>query len=393
MDLVKRHLFLVVLVAAVVVLSVGIGLAAWLMCTRPVAKDKSALAAAQQRAKAILGSPLYSPEVVAEMAKQVDLRKKQYDQILDYIRKLGAGRKVLVPNLFGVATDTSQQRHAFKGEYDAALARFMKTLEAIPPPEKADDKTFRSEEPPEGWIYVHPKISFVRPDWVDKPEAPPLEAVRQGQENIWLMEDLVGILARMNQDVDAARRAKAKQEGTPPARHTLADSAVKELIEIKIGGDAASLPGSKMPLVPLEQNRYVLAAVVPKATPGEKAEAAPARLGLAGARAPTLSGRWSQKGFYNVLPFRLVVVVESRYAGELIRRLKGTESFLTVNALRAKPVTEETILRGKDVIAESRRMYGTHGVVRLEVVGESLIFEFEGGRATTPKGAAAESRT
>jgi hypothetical protein len=148
-----------------------------------------------------------------------------------------------------------------------------------------------------------------------------------------------------------------------------------------------------MPLAPLEQNRYVLAAVVPKATPGEKAEAAPARLGLAGARAPTLSGRWSQKGFYNVLPFRLVVVVESRYAGDLIRRLKGTESFLTVNALRAKPVTEETILRGKDVIAESRKMYGTHGVVRLEVVGESLIFEFEGGRATTPKGAAAESRT
>jgi hypothetical protein len=103
----------------------------------------------------------------------------------------------------------------------------------------------------------------------------------------------------------------------------------------------------------------------------EKAEAPP--------RAPTLSGRWSQAGFYQVLPFRMVVVVESRYTGELIRRLKGTESFIGVEASRMRPVSD-----GSKELMGPRKDYGTQQAIdRLEVVCESLVFQLEGGRVTT----------
>jgi hypothetical protein len=87
-----------------------------------------------------------------------------------------------------------------------------------------------------------------------------------------------------------------------------------------------------------------------------------------------------------------MVVVESRYAGELIRRLKGTESFITVDAFRMKPVVEGS----RDVMGPDRKAYGSQGIVRLEVVAESLVFQLEGGRVTTPppaKPAAAPVKT
>jgi len=109
-----------------------------------------------------------------------------------------------------------------------------------------------------------------------------------------------------------------------------------------------------------------------------------------GAGVPTLSGRLSKPGFYLVLPFRLVVVIESRWSGELLRRLKGTESFLSVEAWHMKPIVPEAFERFRgSLLASSREVYGNGGVVLLEVVGESLVFQLAGGRVTNPPQTAA----
>ncbi|MBE3097135.1 MAG: hypothetical protein IMZ44_08385 [Planctomycetes bacterium] len=363
METIKRHLFLVVLGAGAGVLVLAAALFAYFGVYVPNARLKDSYGKTLSRANAVQGSPIYTSELVAEMARQVDLRKKQYDEVVQFIRKAGAARKPLLEGVFPSTTDTGK-RMSFKSKYDEALRGFMKRLGAVPPP-GADKEAARTEA--EGAMYVHPKLSFYRPDWVDRPEAPNMDLVRLGQENIWLMEDVVEIIAKMNEEL--------RPPGRP--RLAIADSPVKELDEIRISYDYATLSGSKMltgtgrymPPPPVSARSEEKA---DKAETAEKAEAGP--------RALTLAGRWSQPGFYDVLPFRLIVVVESRFAGELIRRLKGTESFITVDAFRMKPVVEGS----RDVMGPDRRAYGSQGIVRLEVVAESLVFQLERGRVTTP---------
>ena len=366
METIKRHLFLVVLGAGAGVLVLAAALFAYFGVYVPNARLKDSYGKTLSRANAVQGSPIYTSELVAEMARQVDLRKKQYDEVIQFIRKAGAARKPLLEGVFPSTTDTGK-RMSFKSKYDEALRGFMKRLGAVPPP-GADKEAARTEA--EGAMYIHPKLSFYRPDWVDRPEAPNMDLVRLGQENIWLMEDVVEIIAKMNEEL--------RPPGRP--RLAIADSPVKELDEIRISYDYATLSGSKMltgtgrymPPPPVSARSEEKADKAEKAETAEKAEAGP--------RAPTLAGRWSQSGFYEVLPFRLIVVVESRFAGELIRRLKGTESFITVDAFRMKPVVEGS----RDVMGPDRKTYGSQGIVRLEVVAESLVFQLEGGRVTTP---------
>jgi len=179
------------------------------------------------------------------------------------------------------------------------------------------------------------------------------------------MEDLEEIIATMN---DETRKEKG-------LKSVIADSPVKELIEIRIGSETAVLPGTKMTTV---AGRYR-----PAYTPGARA-ATP----VAEARAISLSGRHSKPGFYLLLPWRMAVVADARYAGELVRRLKGRESFLSADAWRLTPINDATFERaGKDLLALSRDDYGTQGVVKLEVTGESMVFQLPGSRITTVKAA------
>jgi hypothetical protein len=386
METIKRHLFLVGLGAGTGVLVLAAGLITYFGLYVPNARTEELYRKTRERAKAVQGSPIYTSELVAEMARQVDLRKKQYEEVITFMRKAGAARKPLVEGVFPSTTDTGK-RLSFKSKYDEAIRGFMKRLGAIPPP-GADKERAKTEE--DGAMYIHPKLSFYRPDWVDRPEAPNMDLVRLGQENIWLMEDVVEIIARMNEEL------------RPPGRSRLAiaDSPVKELDEIRIGYDYATLSGSRMltgsgrymPPSPSVSARQTEGGQAETAETTEKARQTEGGQAEAGPRAPTLAGRWSQPGFYSCLPFRLMVVVESRYAGELIRRLKGTESFITVDAFRMKPVVEGS----RDVMGPDRKTYGPQGIVRLEVVAESLVFQLEGGRVTTPppaKPAAAPVKT
>ena len=361
MEFVKRHAFLLALGAGFVVIAVVVLTTVQAGYQGPGSKLETKLARTEKAARALSASPLYGDKMIDEMSEVVKQRQARYEEILDYVRKLGRARKPLVEGLFPRSTDVNL-RHSFKAEYGPALDRFMKTLGAKHPllsqdvPETERAKKLKEFE--QATMFIHPKQSFVRPDWVDKAEAPSLEACAVAQEDLWLMSDLVDILATMNRDSLAAGQS-------PVIRNV----PIKELVEIRIGAGVATLEGSRGGVGGV---RYL-----PSSVP-------------AGAVVPTLSGRLSKPGFYHVLPFRLAVVIETRWSGELLRRLKGTESFLSVEAWHMRPIVPEAFERFRgNLLAWSREVYGTGGVVLLEVVGETLVFRLAGGRVTNPPQTAA----
>jgi len=364
MEILKRHAFLLSLAGGVVVISAAAIVAVYLLYVRPSAATRTELATTARRANELFSGNVFTPKLVEWMEQNVKARQKQYEELLSYTRKLGADRAPLVKDVFPQGNDIA--RTSFKAAYDAQLAKFMKRLGAKRPagvgPDGKAESSLVTDDNLKATLYADPKVSFFRPDWVDKQEVPDMALVRFGQENLWLMEDIVEILARMNEDAVKADKLEAVIKNVP----------VKELIEIRIGSDYAVIAGGKMTTLP---GRYrPTAAAAAKGLPGLKGDSA---------RAPTVSARYSQPRFYQVLPFRLIVAVDARYAGELVRRLRGRETFITVEAWRVKPITETTLEKAGGLLAPSREDYGPHAVVRLEVVAESLAFQLEEGRATT----------
>ena len=390
METIKRHAFLLGLAAGVVVISLAVVLMVYFVYVSPNEATRRMLTSTRSRAMALGKGKLFSEDLVNQMAEQVGRRKKQYDELLGYVKSLGAARKPLIEGLFPTSTDVNL-RHRFKAAYDDALGRFMKRLGAGTPtlPVRTGRRSGKGETDDRALaeardkyrkftMFVHPKQSFERPSWVDDPKEPPSpEEARFGQEDIWLMEDIVETIARMNDDV-------LKNKNATPV---VANAPVKELIEISIGCGSATLSNTKMQST---SERYR-----PAYTPA-------ARGGSGGqeGRAPTLSGRYSKHGFYLVLPWRLAVVVEARYAGELIRRIKGGETFLGVEAWSMNPITATSFEQTRNLTANLRDDYGKQGIAYMEVVGESLVCQLPGGRVTTlvtaakaTAGEAAEKKT
>ena len=360
MEFVKRHAFLLALGAGFVVIAVVVLATVQAGYQGPGSKLETKLARTEKAARALSASPLYGDTMIDEMSEVVKQRQVRYEEILDYVRKLGRARKPLVEGLFPRSTDVNL-RHSFKAEYGPALDRFMKTLGAKHPLPSQDmpeaERAKKLKEFEQATMFIHPKQSFVRPDWVEKAEAPTLDQCAVAQEDLWLMSDLVDILAAMNREILGGRPA------------VIRNVPIKELVEIRIGAGVATLEGSR---VGAGGVRYL-----PSSVPE-------------GAVVSTLSGRLSKPGFYHVLPFRLAVVIEARWSGELLRRLKGTESFLSVDAWHMKPIVPEAFERFRgSLLAWSREVYGPGGVVLLEVVGESLVFQLAGGRVTNPPQTAA----
>jgi len=377
-DTLKRHAFMVALVGGVFVIAVTVGALVYVFYMGPSGEIRRDLESTRSQGKTLLGGTIYSDSLVEQMKAQVAHRGKQYSQLLEHIRELGSKRKPLVENLFPTSTEISL-RHSFKSGYDARLEAFIETLNATVPmrPESSGrDKDAAAaeleaarEQARTHTMYAHPRNAFFRPEWVEKQEAPSLTLCRYGQEDIWLMDDLVGVLARMNEEV---LQEKQRAEQQKPAAQRQEVKAViqyaplKELVAIRIGGKYSKLDDVKMQ--------------------GTSGRYRPPEVSGGAERLATVSGRRSDLGFYKVLPWRLGVVVEARYAGELVRRLRGTESLLSVEAYHMRPITYASFDRASDLLAYRREDYGDAGVVRLQVVGESLIFQLEGGRVTTPAG-------
>jgi len=372
LDMLKRHAFLFSLGGGVVVIAVAVIVLVYFLYMGPTAGIRGDLRSTRSQAKTLLGGTIFSDSLVDQMKVQVEQRQAQYGRLLDYLRRLGAERKPLVEKLFPTSTEISL-RHSFKAAYDARLEQYMEKLNATLPmrPEtRGKDKEAAAarledarEKATAHTMYAHPTSSFFRPEWVTEQEAPNLTICREGQEDIWLMDDLVDIMATMNKEGLAKKRGSGGEEAVEAV---IQHAPVKELIAIQIGGKYAKLEDVKMQAT---SSRYR-----PPETPGR------------GGRLATLSGRRSDLGFYKVLPWRLSVIIEAKYSGELIRRLRGTESLLSVEAYHIRPITDASFGGANDLLAYTRDDYGDEGVVRLEVVGESLILQLEGGRVTTQAG-------
>lgn len=355
MDFAKRHLFLLGLGAGVLALAVLILLLVQFGYRSPNAAMEAQLGGAVRRAQSLGGGTLYDEAVVEALKAAVQERRTRYEETLAYIAKRGRERKVLVPNLFPTTTDTTLL-HTCKTEYKAALERFMARLGAVDPTLPADApeavKMAKLDEINKAVMLVNPGYAFHRPDWVDKPEAPNLDLVRYGQENLWLMEDLVEIVAKTNE----------AYIGQKP--RTIANAVIKELLEIRIGNDQAILEGGRGAG---GAGRYRGAA------------------GAEGVREASLTGRASRPGFCLVLPWRVVVVADARIFGDLMRRLKDRETFLTVDGALVEPITEKAFAQGsKQFNVSDLKQYGGAPVVRLTLTGESLVLQLPEGRVTTP---------
>jgi len=374
-DTLKRHAFLFALAGGVLVIALAVGLLTYFVYMGPNTEVRRDLRSTASKTKGLLGGTIYSSNLVEEMAAQVEQRQQQYAGLLEKLRQLGAARKPLVDALFPTSTEISL-RHSFKSAYDRRLDEFMEELNAGFPlmpergrgkdPEAASEIKTAHEEALQRTMYAHPRASFSRPDWVDKQDAPSLTLCRYGQEDIWLMEDLIRTMAKLNRDILAEKRGQ-----DPDLKPVIANAPLKELISIGIGGKFDTLPESGMQSL---AGRY-------------------RPVDVRGGRVPTLSGLASSPGFYQVLPWRLDLVVEAKYAGELLRRLRGTESFLSVEASRMQPITYAIFASANDLLAYQREDYGEAGVLRLQVVGESLVFELQGGRITAPLADAAPETT
>jgi len=363
MDFIKRHAFLLGLAGGVVAIAAAMLVVTYLSYARTNTQLENQLRSTDSRATSLLQGSLYNLKVVDDLKKQADLRKMRYEDLLKLIAKMGHDRQPLVKDVFPLPKDASVL-HSFKAEYDVALEGFMKKLGAVNPslPTDASAAQLKARDAAldKAVMYAHPKISFFRPDWVDKPTAPDIELVRYGQENIWLMSDIVDVIAKLNDDFIAdAVRADPKQT------RSIKTAAIKELIEIQIGAERAILENMS---APAGSTRYL--AQAPN-TPS-------------GAREATLTGRVSTKGFYLVLPFRLAVVADARVFGDLVRRLKDTESFIAVEGLSVDPLTEANFGKTRALLGEKIGDYGNEGVVRLTLIAESLVFQLPDGRVTTP---------
>jgi len=355
MDFVKRHLFLLGLGAGVFVLGVLILLFVQFGYRSPNAAMEDQLDGAVRRGRSLGGGTLYDEAVVEALKAAVQERRTRYEETLAYIAKRGRERKVLVANLFPTTTDTTLL-HTCKTEYKVALERCMARLGAVDPTLPADApeavKMAKLDEINKAVMLVNPGYAFHRPDWVDKPEAPNLDLVRYGQENVWLMEDLVESVAKTNE----------AYIGQKP--RTIANAVIKELLEIRIGNDQVILEGGRG---------------------GGGSGRYRGAVAAEGVREASLTGRPSRPGFCLVLPWRMVVVADARVFGDLVRRLKDRETFLTVDGALVEPITEKSFAQGsKQFNVSDLKQYGGAPVVRLTLTGESLVFQLPEGRVTTP---------
>jgi hypothetical protein len=374
MDTIKNHIFEVILSAAVLVVGLAVGLGSYLVYGGQAKQVRGDLDSAIAKATRLEGSTLYSDGLVQKVADQDKQRQKEYAALILYLKSMSAEsvRPPLVKNLFPRGADQLLFQQ-FKSAYDVKLKSFMTTLNAVKPTQTDDlipgsttTRSRTSDESLKAAMFADPKRSFVRPDWIELGTAPSMGQVRAAQEDLWLMDDLVSILASTN--ADALKQIMAKD---PSATKSIGWAPVKELVEIRVGADVTAPGGKAGGTV----SRYV--------TP---VKGGSAKLGPL-TRTPV-------PGFYNVLPYRIEVIVDARYCGEVVRRLKDHETFLTVESWQVTPILTDTALtRTKDLLALSLRDYGWREVekddrletqhatvVRLQIVGTSLAWTLEGGR-------------
>ncbi|MDP6380892.1 MAG: hypothetical protein QF662_06070, partial [Phycisphaerae bacterium] len=229
-------------------------------------------------------------------------------------------------------------------------------------------------------MFASPENSLPRPRWLEGMGIPTIAEAKEGQENFWLIQDILRAIKKVNDDFFQSKDG----EGKP---RTAEHAPIKQLVEITVGEADSILEGEGR----LGRGkRYRWASPKAKTLLGGFG-ASPAKLPKSWKRKPvlrvkSLTGRGSEHDLYNVLPFRLVVIADNELAGRLIGEISGTESFITIESVRIKAIDNEqasSLLKTSPEDVDLTKLYGLRGLVQLTIIGESLVFELPGGRITT----------
>lgn len=313
----------------------------------------------------------YNKPSIDGLKKASKAIKGENADIVDYIRQMGAERKPAVDQLFPSPPPKKAdlQLGLMKDTYEDELQRLMNTLGAV----DVEDEDTPAEELLKAGVFASLEESFHKPKWLEGMGLPTIVQAREGQENLWLTEDIVNAIKIVNDNFFGSKAGQGRPQ-------TVANAPIKQLLGLRIGDGHASLKkggGAR-------GKRY-------RRATGKRARASRTRHPKTKTPQPekvpeaeSLTGHASENPLYNVLPFRLDVIADNELGGMLIRELAGGESFITIEAVSIEAVDRESIAKPRSDGLKVAKLYGSRGLVRLIIIGESLVFELPGGRVTTP---------
>lgn len=383
MAFLKRHLWLVATLGAMMVLS-AVAVVLWTSYRGRLADREGVL----KRSETELGQTeqYYNSKAADKLKEASDFRKGQLTKVLDYLRRQSKWEP-LIPGIFPRYRNEAQV-FEFKYKYREKLNEFMELLGAVNPT-------------PEGGADILKAVMFTRPeafhkaDWIaqnvlpDNPEEV-MRQLRESQDDLWLMEDVVRAIRRTND-------AYFDTMEVDPEDRTVAKAVVKELYGIEIGAAKVELSRSSGPG---RSRRYLFIGQEPDTggmRPGVGMRTPVAEPQEAEGRAMTLTGRASDasKERYWVLPLKVTVIADAGNYAELVRELTGTRSFITVDNFTYETIPEtENTYRSANLMqpkaATRIEVYGDRPLARVTLWCESLVFRVPGARPTVPPAPAAE---
>lgn len=375
MDWVKRHLWLVITLAVMLVLS---AVALVYRHTQNATYDarKTVLENSMRQAEQI--DPV-QPDAIAPLVAANEEAKKELEAIRRYL-----GR-----HSWTLLLEGKPQWFRFQGRFSTALADLIQKMSGVKM--NAENARLAALDGPVKASVIVRETAFqtdavkaVVNVAVAPGDTAALQQMQMAQEDLWLIEDLVEAIAKTNS-------SHFKQAGIE--QPTIAETIVKELVQIEIGAGYAQLrqsTGSK------SQGRYLQ---VQRSSGGNSPDiAAPVDLGDPNQQAMTITGHAgdNNEGKYKVLPFRMTVVVDAANSLELLRQLPFNRSFITVLNVNQTTIVDTQADYQKNLLVstpeERETIYGNRPLVLMEIVGESLIFTDPAvrpvlGGATTPPAA------
>lgn len=376
MDWVKRHLWLVITLAVMLVLS-AVALVYRHTQNATYEARNEVLKNSLRQAEQI--DPV-QPDAIVPLVTANEEAKKELEAIRRYL-----GR-----HSWTLLLEGRPQWFRFQGRFSTALGELIQKMGGVKlTPENA--KLVALEGPVKASVIVRETafqtdaVKAVVNVAVAPGDTAALQQMQMAQEDLWLIEDLVEAIAKTNS-------SHFTQAGIE--QPTIAEAIVKELVQIEIGAGYAQLQksaGSR------SSGRY-LQLKKESSGAGLIDVAAPVDLGAPNEQAMTITGHAGDNnaGTYKVLPFRMTVVVDAANSLELLRQLPFNRSFITVLNVNQTTVFDTEADYQKNLLVstpeEREAVYGNRPLMLMEIVGESLIFTDPAvrpvlGGATTPPAA------
>jgi hypothetical protein len=377
MDLIKRHMWLVVTLVVMVGLSVGPWVA-MAICKGQRAEYVTVLKKSRSALSGI--KKLYTDDAGATLNKAAEHRKEQIAAIEKYVLQSGKWRP-LVPGIFPKYR-SEPEVYKFKERYRKdKFNEFRETLGGVI---WDNDRGGVGLLPQDATMYIQSKAFYKNP-WIDLGTLGTdrkliMQHLVERQDDLWLQEDIVAALKQSNDACFDSDKVDAD-------RRTVAMAVVKELHEIRIG--VQFLPRGRSSR---RSTRYLYIGDEPAPEladwgMGGQAEEQPEAEDVKG-QAPTLTGRASDNngGRYYVLPFKVVMIVDAGKWPEIVRQMTGSRSFITVLNLQYEQMPEvESVYDGFLARSDPKErvfVYGPRPIGRLTLWCESLVFRLKGARPT-----------